>query len=110
MKLLFDQNLPPRLVNLLSDLFPNSSHVYHLGLDRVSDDELWHYARDNAFVLVTKDADFSDMSALKGFPPKVIWIRIGNCTTVQIEALLRSHFADIEEMKENPQSGILSLF
>jgi predicted nuclease of predicted toxin-antitoxin system len=50
------------------------------------------------------------MSALKGFPPKLIWIRIGNCTTVQIEALLRSHFADIEQMKENPQSGILSLF
>ena len=34
-KLLFDHNLSPRLVHLLGDLFPDSSHVYWLGLDQV---------------------------------------------------------------------------
>ena len=110
MKLLFDQQLSPRLVNLLSPLFPGSSHVHDLGLGRATDDEIWQYARDNAFILVSREADLSDISALKGFPPKLIWIRIGNCTITQIESLLRSHSEEIEQMNNDPQVGILSLF
>jgi predicted nuclease of predicted toxin-antitoxin system len=85
MKLLFDQNLPPRLVTSLADLFPDSNHVYLLGLDQVLDIEVWSYARDNGFILVSKDADFSELSLLHGNPPKLIWLRLGNCTTTQIE-------------------------
>ena len=110
MKLLFDQQLSPRLVSLLSPLFPDSSHVHDLGLGRATDDEIWQYARDNTFILVSKDADFSDVNALKGFPPKLIWIRVGNCTTTQIESLLRSHFDEIEQMVNDSQVGTLSLF
>ena len=61
MKLLFDHNLSPSLVDRLVDLFPESDHVFHLGLDRVSDFEIRDYARRNAFAIVTKDADFSDL-------------------------------------------------
>ena len=73
MKLLFDQNLSPRLVNRLSDLYPDSNHVYPLGIDRVADKEVWEYARREGYLVVTKDADFSDLCMLLGFPPKVIW-------------------------------------
>lgn len=72
MKLLFDQNLSPRLVRQLIDLFPGSAHVKTLGLDCAADLVLWDYARDNHFHIVTKDADFSDRSALMGYPPKVV--------------------------------------
>ncbi len=89
MKLLFDQNLSPRLVNRLSDLYPDSNHVYPLGIERVPDKEVWQYARDEGFLIVTKDADFSDLCMLLGFPPKVIWIRRGNCKTADIEKHLR---------------------
>jgi predicted nuclease of predicted toxin-antitoxin system len=61
MKLLFDQNLSPRLATQLADLYPNSNHVYPLGLDRVPDHEVYEYARRGRFFLVTKDADFSDL-------------------------------------------------
>lgn len=88
MKLLFDQNLTPRLANRLSDIFPGSSHVFWLNLDRAADTVIWEYARAEGFLLVTKDADFSEMSTLFGFPPKVIWLRLGNCTANQIESLL----------------------
>ena len=37
MKLLFDQNLSPRLVNCLADIYPNSNHLYNLGLDTAED-------------------------------------------------------------------------
>jgi len=109
-KLLFDQNLSPRLVSRLADAFPGSSHVFLLGLDRAEDAEVWTYARDNDFAIVTKDADFSEMSTLRGFPPKVVWLRIGNCTTKRIEELLRSNKAAIERMAQEPAIGIVSLF
>lgn len=110
MKLLFDQNLSPRLVNLLSDLYPDSNHVYPLGLDRNSDKEVWEYARREGFLMVTKDADFSDLCMLLGFPPKVVWIRRGNCKTSEIERLLRHHSSDIEALDKDAVMGVLTLF
>ena len=70
MKLLFDQNLSPRLVARLADLYPDSNHVYRIGIDRLSDEGLRDYARHENFVIVTKDSDFSDLCILLGFPPK----------------------------------------
>ena len=57
MKLLFDHNLSPRLVNLLADLFPESIHVYILGMDRSNDYEVWTYAQSHGFTIVTRDSD-----------------------------------------------------
>src|SRR5213593_4048314 len=62
MKLLFDQNVSPKLVNRLADLFPGSSHVQSVGLDCASDDQVWEHARLNGFALVTKDADCNNLS------------------------------------------------
>jgi predicted nuclease of predicted toxin-antitoxin system len=109
MKLLFDQNLSPRLVTRLVELYPDSNHVYPLRLDRVLDHEVYEYARREGFLLVTKDADFSDLCVLRGFPPKVIWIRRGNCTTVTIEQILRRHYDDIKALSSDPFIGVLTL-
>jgi len=109
MKLLFDQNLSPRLVTLLTDLFPGSNHVHVLGLDQVLDVEVWNYAKENGFIVVSKDADFSEISTLHGHPPKLIWLRLGNCTTTQIEQLLRSNYQAVEQMNQDPDLAILSL-
>jgi len=109
-KLLFDHNLSPALVNRLQDLYPNSNHVYRLGLDQIPDIEVWEYARKEGFLIVTKDADFSDICLLRGFPPKIIWIRRGNCKTADIEKILRSHNNDIEELNNDKIAGMLTLF
>ncbi|MGH9751634.1 MAG: DUF5615 family PIN-like protein [Blastocatellia bacterium] len=110
MKLLFDHNLSPHLINRLSDLFPDSSHVYLLGLDQVDDRVIREYARQNDFLIVTKDADFSDLCLLLGFPPKVIWIRRGNCKTSDIESILRNHRDEIEALPTDQIVGVLTLF
>jgi predicted nuclease of predicted toxin-antitoxin system len=110
MKLLFDQNLSPHLVNRLADIFPGSSHVFLLGFDRAADVEVWRFARDNGYVIVTKDADFGEMSTLHGFPPQVVWLRTGNCTTRKIEDLLRSNRDSIQRMEQESTIGIVSLF
>jgi predicted nuclease of predicted toxin-antitoxin system len=61
-------------------------------------------------LIVTKDADFSDICLLHGFPPKVIWIRRGNCKTADIEEILRNHNDDIEKLNSNKKMGVLTLF
>jgi predicted nuclease of predicted toxin-antitoxin system len=110
MKLLFDQNLSPRLVHHLLDLYPDSNHVYPLGIDQAPDEEVWEYARREGFLIVTKDADFTDLCMLLGFPPKIVWIRRGNCKTADIEGLLRRHHPDIEALDKDMVVGVLTLF
>jgi predicted nuclease of predicted toxin-antitoxin system len=107
MKLLFDHNLSPRLVGRLFDLFPDASHVSLAGLDQASDLEVWDHACAHDFAIVSKDSDFDDLSLLRGFPPKVVWLRTGNCTTHQIEAILRYHHALILAFGDDPSVGVL---
>ncbi len=64
MKLLFDQNLSHLLVKRLVDLFPASSHVRLLGLDQADDGQIWNYAKEHGFTVVSQDADFAERSRL----------------------------------------------
>jgi predicted nuclease of predicted toxin-antitoxin system len=109
MKLLFDQNISPRLVQRLSDMYSNASHVSTLGLESASDEAIWLYARANNCTIVTKDADFGDLGVLRGYPPQIIWLRSGNCTTHQIELMLRTHYEEIEALHREPGVGVLTL-
>jgi predicted nuclease of predicted toxin-antitoxin system len=92
MKLLFDENLSPKLPIYLEDFFPNSLHVRDVGMKAMSDPVVWNYAKDNDLMIVSKDADMHDLSLVFGNPPKVIWLRLGNCSTSQVESLLRQNF------------------
>ena len=109
MKLLFDQNLSPRLVQSLADLYPNSAHVQAVGLATASDDAVWTHAKASGFVILSKDEDFNDMAVIRGFPPKVLWLQLGNCTTGQVEAALRAHHAAILEFEHDPTLGTFVL-
>lgn len=91
MKLLFDQNLSPRLPKSLADIFPDSVHVREIGLRDADDATIWEYAKLHGFTLVSKDADFQQRSLLYGSPPKFVWLRVGNCPVSTIELLLRRY-------------------
>jgi predicted nuclease of predicted toxin-antitoxin system len=106
-KLLFDENLAPRLVYALADLFPASEHVHSVGLAQATDEQVWRHARDHGFTIVSKDSDFHERSLLFGFPPKVVWIRRGNCSTDDIERLLRDSAFDIERLDSDPGAAFL---
>jgi predicted nuclease of predicted toxin-antitoxin system len=69
-----------------------------------------HYAQEQKYTIVTKDADYSELGLMRGFPPKVIWIRRGNCKTADIEALLRNHYSALVAMEVSSTTGILTLF
>ena len=104
MILLFDQNLSHRLVQSLADIFPNSEHVRNAGLVRADDDAVWKHAAAEGFSIVSKDSDFHQLSFLRGHPPKVVWVRQGNCSTSEIESLLRQHEADLRAFEQDPDA------
>lgn len=109
MRLLFDQNVSPHLVRRLTDLYPGSSHVSFVGLERASDAEVYEYARANGFAIVTKDADFVDISDHGGIPPKILWLRLGNCTTDEVEDLIRRYQPAIDAFDADPNVEVLAL-
>ena len=88
MKLLLDQNLSRRMIPALEPCFPGSTQVALVGLEKAFDVDIWNYARDNGFVIVTKDSDFEELSLLRGAPPKVIWIKLGNVSNTTIVDML----------------------
>ncbi len=81
MKLLFDENLSPKLVQALEPEYPGSAHVRTLGLRGATDDTIWERARQEGYAIVSKDNDFRQLSFLYGAPPKVIWLSVGNAGT-----------------------------
>ena len=109
MKLLFDQNRSQRLAKSVLDLFPGSEHVRDVGLASVPDDAVWAYARSQGFTIVSKDSDFHQLSFLFGHPPKVVWIRRGNCSTDTIEQILRQHEVDLRGFEQDQEAAFLVL-
>jgi len=109
MKLLFDENLSPKLPSRLSDLFPQSLHVRDVDMKATIDPIVWDYAKDNHLMIVSKDADMHDLSLVLGKPPKVIWLRLGNCSTRQVEQLLRRDFDAIRLFHEDESLSLLAL-
>jgi predicted nuclease of predicted toxin-antitoxin system len=108
-RLLFDQNLSHKLVNRLGEVFPDSQHVRDVGLADADDTSVWEFAAAGGYTIVSKDSDFHQRSFLYGAPPKVIWLRIGNCTTSDIEHLLRRRLEDIERFDRDEESSFLVL-
>ena len=109
MKLLFDENLSPKLIPLLVVEFPFSEHVALLGMQGTSDDSIWDYAKRNNFAIVSKDNDFRQRAFLYGSPPKVIWLSIGNAGTRYIAEILRSRLARIQSFIQDSHDSILVL-
>ena len=97
MNLLFDQNISFRIVRILKDLYPEAKQVKDVGLENSNDLVIWQYAKENNFAIVTFDADFYDLSLVKGIPPKIIWLRIGNTSTRNIVKTLRDNNDLIKE-------------
>jgi predicted nuclease of predicted toxin-antitoxin system len=109
LKLLLDQNLSRKLVPHLASVYPGSSHVFLLGLAKSDDSDIWYYAKHHGFVLVTKNTDMVDLCVLRGAPPKILWLRTGNCATDLVRQVLANNHERIRRFKTD-STVALSLF
>ena len=110
MKLLLDQNISYKLVKQLEEYFPESSHVKLENLSESNDFEIWKFAKDNDFTIVTQDVDFSEISFIRGIPPKIIWLKCGNTTSQYIFETLIINFNSIINFINEPDTSCLMLF
>jgi predicted nuclease of predicted toxin-antitoxin system len=108
-KLLFDQNLSSRLVRALRESFPGSVHVRDAGLKDADDQRVWEFAKQSGMAIISKDSDFQQRSMLYGHPPKVIWVSLGNCTTEQVERLIRTRLDEIAAFDQDKEAAFLVL-
>lgn len=108
-KLLLDVNLSFRLLRRLEPVFPGSRHVDQIFLPSRTDNSIWDYAGFHGFIIVSKDNDFRQLSFLKGPPPKVVWLSIGNAGTDTIGDLLLRNQNRIAVFVEDPEEGLLVL-
>ena len=107
MKLLFDENLSPKLVELLAEEYPGSVHLREAGLRGVSDDRVWEHARTEHYTIVSKDDDFRQRSFFEGAPPKVVWLQVGNAGTDAIAELLRHERERLLMFEAEAESSLL---
>jgi predicted nuclease of predicted toxin-antitoxin system len=108
-KLLFDQNLSRRLVGMFSIEHTDSRHVTDVGLETATDAEIWSYAGEHGFVIVSKDSDFRQLAFLHGPPPKAIWVRLGNASTIAIFDALRDNREEIVRFSDDADEALLVL-
>ena len=109
MKLLFDQNISYRILKKLPKEFEGSSHVKSEGLMNSSDFEIWQYARDQQFIIVTQDSDFNDLYLIKGFPPKILWFQTGNIRTDELVIILSIKLNALIEFNEDINLGCMKI-
>jgi len=109
MKLLFDQNISFRITKQLDDRFKECRQVRQVKLEDSDDMQIWQFAKNEEFTIVTFDADFYDISLVNNYPPKIIWLRTGNITTKEIASLLATHFDVIREFIANSEQACLEI-
>jgi predicted nuclease of predicted toxin-antitoxin system len=107
MKRLLDHHLSYKLVGCLADLCPDAAHVRTINLHAADDRTVWGYARANGFAIASIEEDFHQLSCLDGAPPKVVWVRLGHCTTADIEHALRRHLTDVSNFDATEEGACL---
>lgn len=110
MKLLLDENLSRRILPLLEASYPGSSHVSLLGLERADDKSIWLFAQQGDYIIVTKDDDFQALLNTLGHPPKLVRLRMGNCSNEAVVAALNAHAAAIRTSLADPELGLVELY
>ncbi|MEO8146876.1 MAG: DUF5615 family PIN-like protein [Bacteroidia bacterium] len=111
MKLLLDANISWRLIVKLKLHFEDCFHADSIGLSVPAKDiEIWDYAHQNKCIIITNYDDFFDLVSLKGFPPKIVMLRMGNQTNNFIEQKLIQHKNEIEALSKSEDYGVIELY
>lgn len=102
MKFLIDNQLPQLLAAYLNRRGHESTHVIELKLDEADDKDLWKYAQQDGFILITKDEDFIFLASRPGDSGRMVWVRLGNCRNA---ALIEAFENSLESLVEVFNTG-----
>ena len=97
MRILIDQHFPRSLVDWFRGRGIEATHVAVILKETSPDNEIWANAQDEAFVILTKDRDFSHWAPIRRNAPQVIWWRYGNQGNAALFAMLEARWPEIAE-------------
>ena len=89
MRFLIDQNLPIRLVGVLTKLGHEADHVKSLGLAANDDMEIWRRASLLSAVVISKDKDFLTLAQRNLDGPGFVYLNVGNCSNETLYDIVR---------------------
>ncbi len=90
MTLWLDAHLSPALARRIEEIVEcQVVPIRDLGLREATDAEIFASAKLNNAVILTKDSDFGQLVQRFGPPPRVVWIRTGNRSNVEMIAILK---------------------
>jgi predicted nuclease of predicted toxin-antitoxin system len=111
MKLLLDANISYKIADALKFHFEDCVHVNFIGLSSPAKDiEIWNYAFEKEFMIVTNDEDFLYFMMVKKFPPKLILLRTGNQSSVAVKNILINHKGAINDLYHSSVYGLLEIY
>jgi predicted nuclease of predicted toxin-antitoxin system len=110
MKLLLDENLSRRIIPALQETYPDSTQIALLNLNEADDREIWEYAKQENYTIVTQDADSHEQSMLVGGPPLIVWLRCGNQPKNVILEKIIKHQKLIEDADQDPEIWTIEIF
>lgn len=111
MKILVDQNISFRLVQRIEHVFDEIGHVKSLGLTNAKDLQIFMTARHQGFAAVlTQDEDFYNLLLEHGTPPKIIWLRTGNCSTTFLSKVILRNAEHIQDFLEDEMQDCLEIY
>ena len=110
MRLLLDENISYRVLKIIESSFPSSVQITQLGFSSMNDGEVFRYAKERDFLIVTFDEDFYELQLMNGFPPKIIWLRFGNSNNLKVANKLVSNLESITNFFSNEEKGLLEIF
>jgi len=110
MKLLLDANLSWRLIPSLKTTFNDCIHVNNTTLSHPAKDfDIWQFAKEHKYTIITQDSDFLNYLETKGYPPKLVLVRAGNINTEQMKNILLQAKQPIIELHNNDEHGLLEI-
>ena len=90
MKFLADMGISPKTVDFLIALGFESIHLRALKLNKMLDSEILNKAKNEGFILLTHDLDFSELvAASKAKLPSVIIFRLRNMQPNNVNSTLK---------------------
>lgn len=111
MKLLIDANISYRLKKYLQSYFTEVVHIDFCELSvPAKDKDIWNFARDNEFSILTNDEDFIEYVNVYGYPPKVILLKTGNQSNNFILDVLIQKIIVIHEFIYSKDLGVLEIY
>jgi len=110
MKLLLDANLSWRLISPLKTAFGECVHINNMSLSHPAKDfEIWQFAKEQGYTIITQDSDFLNYLETKGYPPKLVLVKAGNINTEQMKKILLQAKQSIIELLNNDEYGLLEI-